>query len=55
MLHIDFLVDNLEEAVTHALQCGAQKAPNQYLEDVMVLLDSDLHPFCLFTDAEFVW
>ena len=55
MLHIDFLVDNLEEAVIHAMHCGAQKAPNQYFEDVVVLLDPDLHPFCLFTDAEFVW
>ncbi len=55
MLHIDFLVDDLETAVRHAIHCGATKAPQQYLPDVTVLFDPDGHPFCLFTDANHLW
>ena len=55
MLHIDFIVDDLEEAVNYALVSGAQKAPVQYLSDVVVMLDPDNHPFCLFTDPTYIW
>ena len=55
MLHIDFLVDDLEQAVSHAIGCGATKSPNQYLNNVVVMLDPDSHPFCFFTDPNYVW
>ncbi len=55
MLHIDFLVDHLEEAVAHAITCGAVKAPVQYLDGVVVLFDPDGHPFCFFTDQDYRW
>ena len=32
MAHIDFLVENLDEAVAHALKCGATKSEVQYYE-----------------------
>ena len=50
MAHIDFHVDNLPEAVEHAIQCGAKKADVQYYEDAMVMLDPAGHPFCLSTE-----
>ena len=50
MLHLDFLVDDLEEACAHALSCGAKKAPRQFYEGVAVFFDPDGHPFCLFVD-----
>ena len=55
MLHIDFLVDDLNEAVALALKCGGKKAPDQYLPNVVVMFDPDSHPFCLFTDPGYVW
>ena len=57
MLHLDFLVDNLSEAVAHALACGAVKSPRQFLEDrgVVVFFDPDGHPFCLFEDPGYAW
>lgn len=33
MLHMDFLVDNLEAVTKHALECGATLAPTQFLDD----------------------
>lgn len=55
MLHLDFLVRHLEEAENHALACGAEKAPQQFLKGVTVFFDPDGHPFCLFEDAGVVW
>ena len=55
MLHLDFLVDDLPAAVGHALACGARKAPEQFLEGVVVLFDPDGHPFCLFADPNYAW
>ena len=49
MAHIDFLVDELEEAVSHALACGARKADVQYFDTSDVLFDPEGHPFCLST------
>lgn len=48
MLHLDFQVDDLREAETHALACGAVKSPQQFLEGVTVFFDTEGHPFCLF-------
>ena len=49
MAHIDFLVDNLEEAVAHALECGATKSEMQYFETSTTLFNPEGHPFCLST------
>lgn len=49
MAHIDFLVDNLNDGVLHALECGAKKADIQYFETSTVMLDPEGHPFCLST------
>lgn len=49
MAHIDFLVDDLEDAVRHALRCGAVKADVQYFDTSTVLFDPAGHPFCLST------
>jgi len=48
MLHLDILVDDLEAAGVHALECGAVLANYQPQEDVRVYLDPAGHPFCLF-------
>lgn len=50
MLHLDLWVDDLEEAVTHAIAVGATLAEFQPQDDVRVLLDPAGHPFCLFVD-----
>ena len=49
MAHIDFKVDNLSEAVKHALYCGATKSCVQYYDTSTVMLDPAGHPFCLST------
>ncbi len=55
MLHIDFLVEDLEIATKHAVECGATLAPIQFLSGVRVFFDPEGHPFCLFTDSEYLW
>ena len=50
MLHLDFLVDDLEPAGAHALAAGATLASHQPREDLRIYLDPAGHPFCLFTD-----
>ena len=47
MAHLDFAVNNLEEAVQYAVQCGATIAPEQFSDDWRVMFDPDGHPFCL--------
>lgn len=47
MAHLDFAVNNLEEAVRHAVRCGATPAKEQFSEDWRVMLDPAGHPFCL--------
>lgn len=49
MAHIDFKVDNLPEAVEHAIQCGARKAEEQFFDTSTVMIDPEGHPFCLST------
>jgi hypothetical protein len=49
MLHLDFEVDDLEEAVAGALELGATQAEFQPQKDVRVMLDPAGHPFCLYT------
>lgn len=47
-LHLDFQVDDLDEAVAHAVGCGAELAAYQPQERVRVLVDPEGHPFCLY-------
>ena len=49
MAHIDFYVDNLEEAVQYALKHGAKKAEIQYFDTSTVMFDPAGPPFCLST------
>ena len=48
MLHLDFRVDDLDEAGAHALSAGARMADFQPQDDVRVYFDPAGHPFCLF-------
>jgi hypothetical protein len=50
MLHLDFQVGDLEEAVEEALSLGATLATSQRQRNVRVLIDPVGHPFCLCRD-----
>ena len=50
-MHLDLEVDDLEQAVAHALEVGAELADHQPQESVRVMLDPAGHPFCLYTDG----
>ena len=47
-LHLDFQVDDLDEAVAHAVACGAHVCEFQPQERVRVMTDPAGHPFCLY-------
>ena len=47
MAHLDFSVSNLDDAVTHALNCGAVLSDVHYLDTCRICLDPAGHPFCL--------
>lgn len=47
MAHLDFAVNDLDQAVQRAVQCGATIADAQFSEDWRVLFDPVGHPFCL--------
>ena len=47
MAHLDFAVSDLEEAVEHAVRCGATVAEAQFSDQWRVMLDPAGHPFCL--------
>lgn len=47
MAHLDFAVNDLEQAVAHAVACGASVAPDQFSDGWRVLFDPAGHPFCL--------
>jgi catechol 2,3-dioxygenase-like lactoylglutathione lyase family enzyme len=49
MVHLDFEVTDLEEAVAHAVRLGAELPKHQPQDNVRVLLDPAGHPFCLYT------
>ena len=42
-----FAVNDLEEAVQHAINCGATMASEQFSEEWRVMFDPAGHPFCL--------
>ncbi|MEV6847781.1 VOC family protein [Actinoplanes sp. NPDC051411] len=48
MLHLDFEVEDLEAAVAHAVELGAEVAGHQPQRNVRVLMDPAGHPFCLY-------
>ena len=50
MLHLDFYVGNLDEAVQYAIECGAKIADTQYFRTSRTMFDPEGHPFCLDTD-----
>lgn len=50
MMHLDFQVGDLPEAVAEAVALGATVADFQPQENVRVLLDPAGHPFCLCFD-----
>ncbi|MFV0412725.1 MAG: VOC family protein [Oscillospiraceae bacterium] len=52
MAHLDFMVQNLRQAVSYALSLGATAAPVQFCQPEWehqwtTLLDPEGHPFCL--------
>lgn len=47
-LHLDLEVDDLDEAVAHAVESGAELPEFQPQKTVRVMLDPDGHPFCLY-------
>lgn len=49
-MHLDIEVDDLDDAVAHALAVGAELAAYQPQHDVRVMLDPAGHPFCLYVD-----
>ncbi len=50
MLHLDIAVENLEAAVTWAVDAGASIAEHQPQDHLRVMLDPAGHPFCLFPE-----
>lgn len=48
MLHLDIETGDLDGAVRHAVECGAQQADYQPQDTVRVMLDPAGHPFCLY-------
>jgi Glyoxalase-like domain len=48
MLHLDFEVEDLEEAGAHAVAAGARLHEFQPQDDTRVYLDPAGHPFCLW-------
>jgi len=52
MAHIDFKVDDLQEAEELAIKHGAMKSDVQYFDTSTVMLDPAGHPFCLSTVSQ---
>ena len=47
-MHLEIEVDDLDEAVTHAIRAGAALADFQPQDTVRVMIDPAGHPFCLY-------
>ena len=56
MLHLEILVDDLDEAIAVAIAAGGRIAPHQPPDRdpsrLRVMLDPAGHPLCLFVDGE---
>lgn len=50
MLHLDLRINNLNEGVQFAIECGATEASQQFFSTSRTMLDPAGHPFCI--DAE---
>ncbi|MGZ5416376.1 MAG: VOC family protein [Nocardioides sp.] len=50
-MHLDIEVEDLDEAVAYAVECGAEVASYQPQEKVRVMLDPAGHPFCLYVEG----
>lgn len=50
MAHMDFAVNDLEEAVQYEIHCGATIAEEQFTDDWRVMIDPAGHPFLLMSD-----
>ena len=50
MLHLDLWVDNLDQAVQFAIECGAMLANVQFFKSSRTMIDPAGHPFCIDTD-----
>lgn len=50
--HLDVFVYDLDEAVSHALTCGATLDSHQFEESIRIMRDPQGHPFCLIRAAE---
>lgn len=49
-MHLDFYVADLDAGVSHAMKCGATRAPHQsHAEHCIVMIDPVGYPFCLTT------
>lgn len=51
-MHLDLEVDDLDVAVAHAVEVGAEMAAYQPQETVRVMLDPAGHPFCLYLEDQ---
>ena len=51
-MHLEIEVDDLDEAVAHAVSVGAVVAAYQPQVTVRVMLDPAGHPFCLYLDED---
>lgn len=49
-MHLDIEVDDLDQAVAHAVEVGAELAAHQPQPTVRVMFDPAGHPFCLYLD-----
>nr|WP_221376333.1 VOC family protein [Actinoplanes polyasparticus] len=49
-MHLEIEVDDLDEAVAHAVAAGATLAGFQPQDTVPVMIDPAGHPFCLYLD-----
>ena len=47
MAHLDFNVENLEEAAQYAMECGATRSSEPPSGTLAVMIDPAGHPFCL--------
>lgn len=50
MLHLDIWVDDLQEGVAYAIECGAKLADTQYFKTSRTMIDPAGHPFCIDTN-----
>ena len=50
MVHLDFHVEDVDEAVKHAISCGAVLSDIQLEDAWRVMLDPAGHPFCILPE-----